>query len=49
MPAEVFLRTNTLRTDVDTLIAELASEEIQSEKIFDSCIKLVRKLNMLMK
>ncbi len=46
MPAEVFLRTNTLRTDVDTLMAELASEEIQTEKVFDSCIKLVKRKNV---
>lgn len=46
MPAEVFLRTNTIKTDVDNLIAELAAEDIQTEKIFDSCIKLTKRKNV---
>lgn len=45
-PAEVFLRTNTLKTNVDTLIAELGEEEIQTEKVFDSCVKLTKRKNV---
>ncbi len=45
-PAEVFLRTNTLKTDVDTLISAMAEEEIQTEKVFDSCVKLSKRKNV---
>ncbi len=45
-PAEVFLRTNTLKTDVDSLIQQLAKEEIEAEKKFDSCVKLVKRKNV---
>lgn len=46
MPAEVFLRTNTLKARPDELIAELAQEDINSEKVFDSCIKLTKRKNV---
>lgn len=45
-PAEVYLRTNTLKTNVDNLISELAGEEIKTEKVFDSCIKLTKRKNV---
>ncbi len=51
-PAEVFLRTNELKTNADTLIAELAKEDIQAEKIkndkfeLPSCIKLSKRKNV---
>jgi 16S rRNA (cytosine967-C5)-methyltransferase len=51
-PAEVFLRTNTLRTDPDHLISELAKEEIEAQKVesekFDlrSCVKLQKRKNV---
>lgn len=46
MPAEVFLRVNTLKTDTDTLIVELAHEDIQAEKVFDACVKLTKRKNV---
>ena len=46
MPAEVFLRVNTLKTDTDTLIVELAHEDIQAEKVFDACVKLSKRKNV---
>lgn len=46
MPAEVFLRVNTLKTDADTLIVELAHEDIQAEKVFDACVKLTKRKNV---
>ena len=45
-PAEVFLRTNTLKTDPDILIAELATDDVQAEKVFDACIKLTKRKNV---
>ena len=51
-PAEVFLRTNTLRTDADALIASLAKDDIQAEKInnekfsLPACVKLVKRKNV---
>ncbi|MGZ3724725.1 MAG: RsmB/NOP family class I SAM-dependent RNA methyltransferase, partial [Pseudobdellovibrio sp.] len=51
-PAEVFLRTNELKTNSDTLIAELAKEDIQAEKVksdkfqLNSCLKLSKRKNV---
>lgn len=45
-PAEVFLRANTLKTDVDTLKQELSKEEIETEKVFDQCLKLTKRKNV---
>lgn len=51
-PAEVFLRTNALKTTPDKLIKDLKSEEIDAEKIkskdfeFASCLKLVERKNV---
>ncbi|MEK6627957.1 MAG: RsmB/NOP family class I SAM-dependent RNA methyltransferase [Bdellovibrionota bacterium] len=46
MPAEVFLRTNTIKTNADNLIAELAAEDIQASIVFDSCVKLTKRKNV---
>lgn len=51
-PAEVFLRANTLKTDADTLVKELAKEDIPAAKTiskkFDlsSCVKLDKRKNV---
>ena len=51
-PAEVFLRTNTLKTNRDELITELAKEEIDGEKVessdftFPVCIRLKKRKNV---
>lgn len=45
-PAEVFLRTNTLRVNNNQLIAQLAKEGIEAEKVFNSCLKLKERKNV---
>lgn len=44
--AEVFLRTNTLKSSDDKLMQQLASEEIKTELVFENCIKLVVRKNV---
>jgi len=47
-PADVYLRTNTLKTDRETLIKELEKEEIISEKVFNlpDAIRLIERKNV---
>lgn len=47
-PAEVYLRTNTLRIDRDQLIKELEKEEIFTEKVenLPECLKLLERKNV---
>jgi len=47
-PADVYLRTNTLKTDVTTLIRELEKEEIIAEKVFNlpDAVRLVERKNV---
>lgn len=51
-PAEVFLRVNTLKTTLENLIAELATEEIECEPIvskdflFPVCLRLKKRKNV---
>ncbi len=51
-PAEVFLRSNDLKTNSDQLITDLRMEEIEAEKIkskdfiFSNCLKLKERKNV---
>ncbi len=51
-PAEVYLRTNTLRTTPENLIAELATEQIEAEPVvskdflFPVCLRLKKRKNV---
>jgi 16S rRNA (cytosine967-C5)-methyltransferase len=46
MPAEVFLRANTLKIEPSRLVDELRAEEIECDSVFDSCIKLSKRKNV---
>ena len=47
-PADVYLRTNTLRITREELIRELEKEEIFTEKVegLDSCLRLIERKNV---
>ena len=47
-PADVYLRTNTLRITREELIKELEKEEIFTEKVegLDSCLRLIERKNV---
>lgn len=47
-PADVYLRTNTLRIERDQLMLELEKEEIMTEKIQDlpDCLRLIERKNV---
>lgn len=52
IPAEVFLRANSLKIDADQLVSELAKEDIQAAKVTSpkfnllACVKLEKRKNV---